>query len=42
MLLEGILLGHSFGKIAEELFSQSGAIELDQSLQKVLSSNWVA
>lgn len=42
MLLEGILLGHSFGKIAEELFSQSGAIELNQSLQKVLSSNWVA
>ena len=42
MLLEGILLGHSFGKIAEELFSQSGANDLNQSLQKVLSSNWVA
>lgn len=42
MLLEGILLGHSFGKIAEELFSQSGANDLDQSFQKVLSSNWVA
>lgn len=42
MLLEGILLGHSFGKIAEELFSQSGATDLNQSLEKVLSSNWVA
>lgn len=42
MLLEGILLGHSFGKIADELFSQSGAIELNQSLEKVFSNNWVA
>ena len=42
MLLEGILLGHSFGKIAEELFSQSGATELNQTLQKVFSNNWVA
>jgi hypothetical protein len=41
-LLEGILLGHSFGKIAEELFSQLGANEFKNTLQKILSNNWVA
>ncbi len=42
MLLEGILLGYPFGKIAEELFSQLGANELHNTLQKVLANNWVA
>lgn len=42
LLLEGILLGHPFRKIAEELSSPLEENEFNNTLQKVLANNWVA